>query len=79
MSIVERTIGSSKIHRGLVALVVTLCRCDRRKKKRMSFCPTCYGRLPREMKNALYRRAGQGYEEAYDAAVKHLEEKKANV
>jgi hypothetical protein len=79
MSIVERTIGSKKIHRGLVALVVTICHCDRRKKKRMSFCATCYHRLPREMKGALYQRAGQGYEEAYDAAVKYLEGEKANV
>jgi hypothetical protein len=72
MSIVERTIGS-KIHRGLVALAVTLCRCDRRTKKGMSFCPHCYHRLPLEMKRNLYQKAGQGYEEPYDAAVKYLE------
>jgi hypothetical protein len=78
MSIVERSIGS-KIHRGLVALVITICHCGRRKNKRMSFCPVCYRRLPREMKGALYRRAGQGYEEAYDAAVEYLEKGKTNV
>lgn len=77
MSIVERTIGSKNIHRGLVALVVTICRCDRRKKKGMSFCPPCYRRLPLEMRNALYRRLGKGYEEAYDDAVKYLEKGKA--
>lgn len=78
MSIVERTIGS-KIHPGLVALVVTLCHCGRRKEKRMSFCQPCYRRLPLEMRGALYKRAGQGYEEAYDAAVKYLEGGKPNV
>ena len=78
MSIVERTVGS-KIHRGLVALVVTVCHCNRRKEKRMSFCKTCYYRLPLEMRGALYQRAGHGYEEAYDEAVKYLEEKRANV
>lgn len=78
MSIVERTIGSKKIHRSLVALAVTLCRCDRRKKKGMSFCSTCYHRLPQEMKGALYQRSGHGYEEAYEAAVKYLEGEKSN-
>jgi hypothetical protein len=78
MSIVERTIGSKNIHRGLVALVVTICRCDRRKKKRMSFCATCYHHLPQEMKSALYQRSGHGYEAAYDAAVKYLEGEKAD-
>jgi hypothetical protein len=73
MNIVERTIGT-KIHRGLVALVVTICRCNRRKQKRMSFCPACYHRLPLEMKQRLFLRAGQGYEEAYDAAVEYLSE-----
>jgi hypothetical protein len=65
MSIVERTIGS-KIHPGLVALVVTICRCDRRKNKRMSFCQPCYRRLPLEIKRRLYLKAGQGYEDAYE-------------
>ena len=74
MSIVERTIGT-KVHPGLVALVVTLCRCNKRKQKRQSFCNACYYRLPLEMKQALYQRAGDGYEQAYDAAVKHLSKK----
>jgi hypothetical protein len=76
MNIVERTIGS-KIHPGLVALVVTICHCNRRKKKRMSFCPICYHRLPREMRSALYNR--ESYTAAYDAAVKYLEKGKPNV
>jgi hypothetical protein len=78
MSIVERTIGSKNVHRGLVALAVTLCRCDRRKKKGMSFCSTCYHRLPLEIKRNLYQKAGHGYEEAYDTAIKHLEGEKAD-
>jgi len=71
MSIIEKTIGT-KTHRGLVALVLTICYCGSGKKKRISFCPSCYCRLPLEMKRALYRRAGQGCEEAYDAAAAHL-------
>ena len=38
----------------------------------MSFCVECCFELPASMRRALYRRFGEGYEEAYAAAVKRL-------
>lgn len=50
------------------------CACDRQKKPGFSFCYRCNSELPSEMKKALYRKPGHGYEEAYEAACKWLEE-----
>ena len=49
------------------------CLCGDYKKPGKSFCYWCYGRLPKEMKNALYQQIGNGYEEALNEAVKYLE------
>ena len=49
-----------------------VCQCGNRKKPKMSFCPSCYYRLPLEMREALYRLFCGGYREAYDAAVEYL-------
>ena len=49
-----------------------VCRCGKRKAGKMTFCAGCYRRLPHPMQMALYRRVGQGYEEAYAAAVEFL-------
>lgn len=48
------------------------CQCGGGKTRGKSLCYRCYSRLPVEMKKALYRRLGSGYEEAYEAAVRHL-------
>ena len=50
------------------------CRCGRTKKGGMSLCRECWNRLPREMGRALYRLIGDGYEAAYTAACKWLDE-----
>jgi len=50
----------------------TKCRCGRTKKANNTFCNKCYFKLPDDMRFALYRRLGSGYEEAYDAAVQEL-------
>ncbi len=42
------------------------------KRARQTFCRGCFGRLPRGMQTDLYKRFGEGYEEAYRAAVKFL-------
>ena len=52
----------------------TTCRCGRAKKTRQTFCSQCYYSLPQAMRNALYRRLGVGYEEAYEEAEKHLDD-----
>lgn len=48
------------------------CQCLRRKKAGHSLCWKCYGRLPEELRKRLYRRIGDGYEEAYVEAVTWL-------
>jgi len=48
------------------------CLCGRPKARRYAFCFRCYASLPRDMQRALWRRFGQGYEEAYDAAAVYL-------
>ncbi len=60
------------IHALTVALLSAECRCGRIKRSRQAFCSGCYRALPIPMQKALYRRIGQGYEEAYAAAVREL-------
>lgn len=50
-----------------------LCRCGRPKRTRETFCASCYHRLPTHLRRALYQRIGQGYEEAYEAAIDYLD------
>lgn len=50
------------------------CLCENYKSSGYSFCYRCYRELPGEMQKALYRKVGAGYEEAFEAAVKYLEE-----
>jgi hypothetical protein len=58
------------------SLVSTLCpACKRAKKTRQTFCTGCYMSLGRGMRNALYDRVGEGYEQAYKAAFILLMEK----
>ena len=49
------------------------CQCGRGKKSGKSFCYICYNKLPKEMRNPLYQRIGDGYEEAYEDAVEYLD------
>jgi hypothetical protein len=48
------------------------CRCGATKSRMQSLCRRCYGRLPRRLQHALYDLVGNGYEEAYEAALVHL-------
>jgi len=48
------------------------CQCGRSKKSGYAVCFECYRRLPRDMQTALYRPINRGFQEAYEAAVKHL-------
>lgn len=50
-------------------LAGNICHCGKPKVPRQTFCRSCYYRLPAAMRAALYRRMGEGYEEAYAAAV----------
>jgi hypothetical protein len=48
------------------------CQCGRVKRSMMSLCYGCYKKLPGHMQRDLYRKLGNGYEEAYDDAVEFL-------
>ena len=48
------------------------CQCGKQKKSGFSFCYNCYKSLPFEMQNALWKRIGHGYEEAYEEAFRFL-------
>jgi len=49
------------------------CACGRPKWPKRSFCYRCYVRLPADMRRDLYKRIGDGYEAAYEEAVKWLQ------
>ena len=57
------------------ALCSNKCLCGKPKQgargrtKAHSFCPSCYGSLPIDVKSDLWLSVGLGYEEAVDAAI----------
>jgi hypothetical protein len=53
-------------------LVSETCHCGARKQSRNTFCRREYFALPPAMRQALYNRIGEGYEEAYQAARQFL-------
>lgn len=53
-----------------------VCCCGESKMEGESFCHACYYSLPRAKRAALYRRIGQGYEQAYTDAVVELSQRK---
>ena len=46
--------------------------CGGGKLQRKSFCITCYNQLTPAEQNALYRRIGDGYEQAFAAALRKI-------
>jgi hypothetical protein len=53
-----------------------VCRCGERKTPMQTFCKGCYFALPRLLRQRLYDRVGEGYEEAYQAAAGWLDAKR---
>lgn len=51
----------------------TTCACEREKAPYRSFCARCFRALPGDLQRGLYRRMGDGYEEAYEAAFRWLQ------
>lgn len=43
--------------------------CDGVKRERNAFCLSCYRQLPRALQSSLWKRFGQGFEEAYQACL----------
>jgi transglutaminase/protease-like cytokinesis protein 3 len=61
-------------HDVLTILQDTTCfACGGRKNKMRSHCPKCYYALTPESRQALYRRFGDGYSEAYVASLNELD------
>jgi hypothetical protein len=50
----------------------TACKCGRAKLARQSFCRWCFASLKPDVRNALYKNFGEGYEAAYTAACGKL-------
>jgi hypothetical protein len=49
-----------------------VCQCGGEKSKGQTFCRTCYERLPRALQLPLWKHLGDGYEQAYTAALQFL-------
>ena len=48
------------------------CQCERSKKRRYALCYKCFQRLPKDLRMALYRPIGAGFEQAYEDAYRYL-------
>lgn len=57
----------------LLALISKQCQCGAPKASGRSHCRTCYFRLPPFMRKNLYKRLGEGYEQAYTESLAVLE------
>lgn len=61
----------------LLDLLGTICRgCNGTKPTRMSHCRPCYMLLPQPMRSALYKRIGEGYEQAYTESLAYIRERR---
>ena len=49
--------------------------CGGVKVSKRSHCSKCYYRLPKQMQSDLYKRFGEGYEQAFAASQKYLADK----
>lgn len=47
--------------------------CGGRKAPNTGFCRSCYRTLPQAMKNALWKRFGEGFEAAYEQGLAWLQ------
>lgn len=56
----------------LAALKSGQCRCGHAKQTGMAFCFRCWQQLPENIRRALYKRVGDGFEAAFAAACQFL-------
>lgn len=56
------------------ALKSNQCQCDRPKQPERAVCYKCWMRLTDDLRRALYKRIGGGFEKAYDEACGYLNE-----
>lgn len=50
--------------------------CNGKKRKRTGFCSRCYFSLPKDLRDALWQRFGNGYELAHEEAREWLEQER---
>lgn len=48
--------------------------CEGAKRKHNAFCTACYHQLPPALKQSLWKRFGQGFEEAYQGCLSWFRE-----
>lgn len=53
------------------------CQCGEPKKQRMAFCYSCFKILPDHMQKAIYRKIGNGFDEALETSAEWLRDKEA--
>lgn len=49
------------------------CACGKAKQTGMAFCYQCWLKLPQNIRQALYRKIGEGFEAAYGVARQFLQ------
>ena len=54
------------------ALASEECICGKYKQAGFAFCFGCFKTLPKEHRRGLYKKAGAGFEEAYDECALYL-------
>lgn len=64
----------SDLINGPHGLLSTECACGKPKAPKMSFCQKCYYTLSPGLRTAIYRRIGEGYEDAHARAMLRLKE-----
>ena len=70
----EQRLTVLKYRRDLIKeLMGPKCRCGKAKGHGDTFCRGCYYVLPESMRPTLYRRIGEGYEDAYERACTVLD------
>jgi hypothetical protein len=56
------------------ALKSDACQCERTKKEGFALCYSCYKKLGKHLQNGLWMPINKGFEQAYDEAVRFLNE-----
>lgn len=59
-----------------IELAGVTCRCGETKVRGQSFCPRCFYRLTKLLRQRIRQHFGKGYEQAYRDAVEELGEAK---
>lgn len=74
LSNVEAELQLLQLRRVLIGeLMGTTCRCGGPKNRAATFCRLCYYSLVPDLRSDLYKRIGEGYEDAYERACRVLD------